>query len=335
MVIATSAFLLAVLATPAMRRAALGLGVVDHPSMRKHHPQPIPLLGGVAIWGAVIGSLLLFPERRELVELTGIMIGASWISFWGLWDDRFGLSPFSKFLVQLSAAAILIAVGIQVSLPVPFWTNIILTLFWVVGITNAFNLLDNMDGLSSGVAAVAAGWFTLLAAINGQYLVGGLAASVFGACLGFLIYNFNPARIFMGDSGSLFLGFLMSVLGIKLRFPANVNWVTWMVPIVVLGVPIFDTSLVVISRLRRKKNPFTTPGTDHLSHRLHDSGWSRRETVLLICLVGCGLGGVAIFVSLASPMAAYAIAGSIGVASTVAIVWLERSRAVGTSGDRT
>lgn len=324
MIICTTAFLFAVLATPALRRAALGMGIVDRPAVRKFHAQPVPLLGGLGIYGAVIASLLLFPARRELVELTGIIIGASWISFWGLWDDRFGLSPFAKLAAQLAAAVMIMVVGIQVSLPIPGWANIALTLFWVVGITNAFNLLDNMDGLSGGIAAVAAAWVTLLAAINGQYLVAGLAAAVLGACLGFLIYNFNPASIFMGDSGSLFLGFLMAVLGIKLRFPANVNWVTWMVPILVLGVPIFDTSLVVVSRLRRRKNPFTTPGTDHFSHRLNRMGWSRRETVLLIYLAGCALGGVATFVSLASPLGAYLIIATVVVFSVVAIIRLEK-----------
>jgi len=322
MIIGTAAFLLAVLATPAVRRAALDLGMVDQPAERKHHGTPTPLLGGVAIWGAVIGSLALFPHRRELVELVGIMLGASWISFWGLWDDRFGLSAVAKLAAQLVAAVVLVAVGIQVSLPIPGWANLVLTLIWVVGITNAFNLLDNMDGLSSGVAGVAAGWIVLLAAINGQVLVGGLAAAVLGACLGFLVYNFNPARIFMGDSGSLFLGFLMAVLGIKLRFPTNVNWVTWMVPILVLGVPIFDTTLVVATRLRRRVNPFTTPGTDHVSHRLHRAGWTRRETVLLLYLGGCALGGIATFVSFASPRAAYLAAAAVVIASLAAAVRL-------------
>ena len=316
--------LLAVLATPAIRRAALGLGMVDRPAERKLHSKPVPLLGGVAIYGAVIGSLVLFPDSKELVQLTGIVLGASWISFWGLWDDRFGLPPIVKLLAQVVAGVILIAVGVQVSLPVPDWVNIALTLLWVVGITNAFNLLDNMDGLSSGVAAVAAAWIMLMAAMNGQFLVGGLAAAVLGACLGFLIHNFNPAVIFMGDSGSLFLGFLMAVLGIKLRFPANVNWVTWMVPILVLCVPVFDTTLVFISRLRRRKNPFTTPGKDHVSHRLTRIGWTRREVVLLLYLAGCALGGIATFVSLAAPLGAYFIIAAVIVLALGAIVRLEQ-----------
>ena len=163
-----------------------------------------------------------------------------------------------------------------------------------------------------------------MAAMNGQFLVGGLAAAVLGACLGFLIHNFNPAGIFMGDSGSLFLGFLMAVLGIKLRFPTNVNWVTWMVPVLVLGVPVFDTTLVFISRLRRRKNPFTTPGKDHVSHRLTRIGWTRREVVLLLYLAGCALGGIATFVSLAAPLGAYLIIAAVIVFALGAIVRLEQ-----------
>lgn len=324
MIIGTAAFLLAVLATPAVRRVALHLGMVDRPAARKLHTKPIPLLGGVAVYGAVIGSMLLFPGQEEWEQLAGIILGASWVALFGLWDDRFGLTPIVKLLAQGLAVAILIAVGIQISLPVPGWANIALTVLWVVGITNALNLLDNMDGLSSGVAAVAAAWIMLMAAMNGQFLVEGLAAAVLGACLGFLIYNFSNAEIFMGDSGSLFLGFLVAVLGIKLRFPSNVNWVTWMVPILVLGVPVFDTTLVFISRLRRRRNPFTTPGKDHLSHRMTRLGWTQREVVLTLYVAGSALGGIAAFVSLATPLGAYLIIAAFVILAIGAIIRLER-----------
>jgi UDP-GlcNAc:undecaprenyl-phosphate GlcNAc-1-phosphate transferase len=153
--------------------------------------------------------------------------------------------------------------------------------------------------------------------------VGAFAAALLGACIGFLIYNFNPARIFMGDVGSLFIGFLMAALGIKLRFPGNVPQVTWMIPLLVLGVPIFDTTLVVVSRLRRGKNPFTTPGTDHVSHRLVRLGWTRRETVLLLYLAGCALGGIALFASVATARTAYASALLVALTAAVALFWLE------------
>jgi UDP-GlcNAc:undecaprenyl-phosphate/decaprenyl-phosphate GlcNAc-1-phosphate transferase len=213
--------------------------------------------------------------------------------------------------------------GVQVHLPVPGWLNLALTLFWVLGITNAFNLLDNIDGLCGGMGAVAAAYFLLLASLNGQYLVGAFAAALLGACVGFLIYNFNPARIFMGDMGSLFIGFLMAALGIKLRFPGNVPQVTWMIPILVLGVPIFDTTLVIVSRLRRGRNPLTTPGTDHVSHRLVRLDWTQREAVLLLYLAGCALGGIALFVSVATARTAYAVAMLVALATVIGILWLE------------
>ncbi len=319
------ALTVAAVGTPLMRRVALRAGVLDQPTARKVHTTPVPLLGGIAIYAGVMAALIFYHDRQEIVQVAGIVVGATWVSLTGVWDDRSGLGASAKLLAQVVAAAILIASGIQVKLPVPAWLNLLLTVTWVVGITNAFNLLDNMDGLSSGVAAVAAAYFLLLAALSGQYLVGSFAAALLGASLGFWVYNFNPARIFMGDAGSLFLGFLMAVLGIKLRFPTNVPWVTWMVPILVLGVPIFDTTLVFVSRLRRGKNPLTTPGKDHVSHRLVQLGWTRREAVLLLYLVGCALGGVAIFVSVATVRAAYAIATCVGLAALVALVWLERT----------
>lgn len=319
---------------PLLRRVALRFGVVDLPASRKLHSDPVPLLGGVAIYGAVVVSLLLSPGRAELVQLGSILIGATWVSLWGLWDDRRPLHPAVKLASQLAAAGLLVLGGVRVALEVPWWGNVAVTLLWLVGITNAFNLLDNMDGLAGGVGAVAAACFTLMAAANGQYLVGALAVALLGACLGFLIHNFNPARIFMGDSGSLFLGFLLAALGIKLRFPANVTVVTWMVPVLVLGVAVFDTTLVVVSRLRRGLNPFTTPGRDHLSHRLVALGWTRREAVLLHYLAGCALGWLAVLISLATPFEAYAIATAVGVAAVAGLVWLERRWPVGSAAPR-
>jgi UDP-GlcNAc:undecaprenyl-phosphate GlcNAc-1-phosphate transferase len=317
------AFLLGSGITPVMRNIALRLGFLDHPTTRKAHTTPVPLLGGIAIYAAVVGALLLYNDRKELLQVAGILLSATWISLCGIWDDRKGLPVSVKLLAQAAAALMLCISGVQVHLPIPGWLNFILTLFWVIGITNAFNLLDNIDGLCGGIGAVAAAYFLLLASLNGQYLVGAFAAALLGACIGFLIYNFNPARIFMGDVGSLFIGFLMAALGIKLRFPGNVPQVTWMIPLLVLGVPIFDTTLVVVSRLRRGKNPFTTPGTDHVSHRLVRLGWTRRETVLLLYLAGCALGGIALFASVATARTAYASALLVALTAAVALFWLE------------
>ena len=196
-------------------------------------------------------------------------------------------------------------------------------MLWVVGITNAMNLLDNMDGLSGGIAMIAAVFFTLLAAMSRQYLVGALAAALAGACAGFLIYNWNPAHIFMGDTGSLFLGFLLSAVAIKMRFPSNSVTVTWMIPLLVLAVPLFDTTLVFVSRLRRGKNPLTTPGKDHLSHRLARLTGSRREAVLLCYLLAGAIGLLAIFLTQAALPEAIFVALMVVSAAIYGIWWLE------------
>ncbi len=324
MLIFTSALLFAVGGTPLARKLALRLGVIDQPSARKLHLSPVPLLGGVAIYGACILALLIFEDRFRIPQLVSILLGATLVSFLGVWDDRWGMRPLLKLGGQVLAALILIWTDVQVSfLPHPF-LNGTLTVLWVVGITNALNLLDNMDGLSGGVGAIASAFFLLLAAMHDQYLVGGLAAALLGACLGFLVYNFNPARIFMGDTGSLFLGFILAAVGIKLRFPANVPIVTWMVPVMVLGLPIFDTTLVLISRLRRGLNPLTTPGKDHVSHRLVAMGLTQREAVLVLCLVCGALGVLAIFLTQASVMEGYVVGGTVALVGLWALWRLEQ-----------
>jgi UDP-GlcNAc:undecaprenyl-phosphate GlcNAc-1-phosphate transferase len=308
MLIFASALALAIGVTPLVRSMALRAGIVDRPAARKVHLTPKPLLGGVAMYLAFVVALLVFSDRFNLPQLFGILVGATLVALSGYWDDWRGLRPLFKLVVQVSAALILYLSGVQVLLFRAEPVNLFLTLVWVVGITNSFNLLDNMDGLSGGVAAVAAAFFLLLAAMNKQILVASLSAAVLGACLGFLRYNFNPfspASVFMGDVGAQFLGFVLAALGIKLRFFGNTNMVTWMIPVVMLGLPVFDTSLVVVSRLRRGLNPLTTPGKDHLSHRLVAMGMTQREAVLVLYLVSGALGMVAVYLTQASLLEAY------------------------------
>ncbi len=319
-----TALVFSVLATPVARRVALRTGVVDAPAARKLQLVPVPLLGGAAIYAAFVVALILFGDQTYVRELIGILLGATLVSLFGLADDRWGLNAYVKLGAQTLAGAILILGGTQVRLFPAEWMNWAITLFWVVGITNALNLLDNMDGLSAGVTTVAAAYFLLLAAMSGQYLVGAMAAALIGACVGFLRYNLNPATIFMGDTGSLFLGFLLAALAIRLRFPSNVPWVTWLVPVCVLAVPIFDTSLVFVSRLRRGKNPLTTPGKDHVSHRLTALGLTRREAVLICYLLGCGAGMVAVYISQARAPDGYIAAGLLAAAMLAGIIWFER-----------
>lgn len=322
LLIAFSALIVAIGSTPIMRRLALRWQVVDNPNARKLHLTPVPLLGGAAIYISFALVLIFFGDRDYVNEVIGIFVGASLMSMMGVIDDRWGLGSYIKLFGQLAAAGILVFSGVQVQL-FGGVLDVLVTMIWVVGITNAMNLLDNMDGLSGGIAMIAAVFFTLLAALSNQYLVGALAAALAGACAGFLIYNWNPAHIFMGDTGSLFLGFLLAAVGIKLRFPSNSPTVTWMIPLLVLAVPILDTTLVFISRLRRGKNPLTTPGKDHISHRLARMTGSKREAVLLCYLLAGAVGLVAVFLTQARLIEAIFVAGFVLVAALFGIWWLE------------
>ncbi len=315
-----TALVFAIASTPIARRVALRVGAIDLPNERKVHTRPMPLLGGVAIYGAFVLALILFADRFFIAQIVGILVGATWVSFLGIWDDRVGLSAWVKLLGQILGGMILVATGVTVELTHLPMVDGAITLFWIVGITNAMNLLDNVDGLCGGIAAIASAFFLLISSLNGQYLVGSLSAAILGASIGFLIYNFNPASIFMGDTGTLFLGFILAAIGVKLRFVGHPLVFTWFIPILVLGLPIFDTTLVFISRLRRGRNPLTTPGVDHLSHRLIARGWTRREAVLLLYLTGVILGVLALFSAQAVGWENYFVAGSAVVAGLV-VLW--------------
>ena len=325
------AFGLAFLGTLPLRQFAIKIGFVDAPAARKLHKAPMPLMGGVAIFGGAIIAFLLIFVTFEFYSLSrpviGILLGMGTVSLVGLIDDRMGgMSAPVKLGGQALAVGILLWFGVMVSLPVPTWLNITFTFLWVIVISNATNFLDNMDGACAGIAGVQAAFVTLLAAINGQFLVAGLAAAVFGACLGFLRHNFKPAKIFMGDAGALFLGFLLAVLTLEVNFPKNSNFVTWMVPLFVLGVTLFDLSLVTISRLRRGVNPLTTAGKDHTSHRLVELGFSHREAVMILYLFSGVLGMIAIFITHATIAEGYIIGGLVAALCLSGIIALESWR---------
>jgi UDP-GlcNAc:undecaprenyl-phosphate/decaprenyl-phosphate GlcNAc-1-phosphate transferase len=325
LVVFAGVLLMAVIGTPLSRALGLRMNAVDQPDpTRKVHKIATPRLGGVAIFLSTLIATLLLGGRYKLDQLASILVGATLVSFLGLMDDRFTLSASVKLLGQLLAVGLLLVTGVQVGAFPTQVLNIAVTTVWMVGITNAMNLLDNMDGLSGGIAAIAAGHFALMCSFSGQYLVGALSVAVMAACIGFLIYNWNPATIFMGDSGSLFLGFTLGAIGIKLRFPQNVDFVTWMIPVLVLGVPIFDTTLVTISRLRRGLNPLTTPGKDHTSHRLTHPGLNRREAVLILYIVSFILGMIALFVVQASVLESYLIGLAVLIAGLYALWHMEQ-----------
>jgi UDP-GlcNAc:undecaprenyl-phosphate GlcNAc-1-phosphate transferase len=314
--------------TPVSRTLALRLGVVDKPNQRKIHRDHKPLMGGLAIFAGFALALLLFSPEQHVAEFSAIVGGAALLALVGLLDDRFMLGVKVRLLAQTAAAVVLLLVGVQVRLFGVAWLDVPITLVWIVALTNALNFLDNMDGQAAGVAAIAALWFTLIGFNEQLALVSAIAAAIAGSAVGFLTYNFNPASTFMGDMGALVLGFVLATLGIKLEFGAQPLNVTWMVPILVLGMPIFDICLVVFTRLREGRSPFEG-GKDHSSHRLMSLGLSQRQTILLI-YAACALYGLLGFgISVAPPPLALALgaAGLAGMAGLFALMmWIRREK---------
>jgi len=317
---------LALLLTPLMRWLARRSGFVDNPAARKLHAEPTPLLGGVAIALAVTCAWTLLPQpdgERELLNsalAVSLLLGGV-----GLWDDRRPLHWGVKLLAQTLAALALYLLGVRVQLAwLPVWVNLALTLAWLVGITNAVNFLDNMNGLSAGLSALIALCVALFGILNEGWCVAALALAVAGACLGFLRYNHHwYATIFMGDAGSLFLGSLLACLALLLRFPANHNWVTWLCPVLLLAVPVFDMLHVCLARLRRGQNPLATPGKDHTSHLLARMGLARHGAVLMIHLAVLVCGIVAGIVAYASALWAYALAGVVFAFAVFLLLYFE------------
>lgn len=289
-------FLTAYGVTPVTRRFALQWNVVDNPNARKIHQEPIPLMGGVAIFFAFLLTTLLLTPPEFIIEFGAVLVGATWLATIGYIDDRQGMNPRTKLVAQVLAALIVMGAGIRVRLFDIALLDATISLFWIVGITNALNLMDNMDGLAAGITAVAAGFFFILAASQELILVASYAAALCGATLGFLRYNFNPATTFMGDTGSLVIGFLLAVLGIKLDFQSQVRFVTWIIPVLVLSIPILDTTLVTFTRLREGRSPFQG-GKDHTSHRIANLGLSHRRTVVTMYLSAIVMGGLSIIIS--------------------------------------
>lgn len=338
MVLSSSiAFAIAMMASFALtwpvRQFALYAGFVDQPSARKVHLRPMPLLGGVAIYaGFVIAVAVTVPVAMR-IEVVGILVGATLLAITGILDDGGKLHHQVKLFVSMPlAACILVATGVRAQVfsqmlagRTGAFLDVLLTIFWVVGITAAFSILDHMDGLCAGVAAVAAAFFTLSAALNGQRLVCTLAAAALGASLGFLRWNFAPAKIFMGDGGAMFLGFLMATLGLKLRPVSSHPLLDWLMPVLILAVPIFDTTLISISRSRRGMLPFTSPGKDHTAHRFSNLGLGHTGAVVTLYVLGAGFGALGLAISDLSRLEIWILCGLLVILGAIAVIALERS----------
>jgi len=331
------AFLIALFAsltlTVPVRALALRVGMVDLPGPRKVHLSPIPLLGGLAMYVAVVLAVLFTFSGPARSQIVGILTGATVVAVVGILDDRGWLHHQVKLFIAMPlAACILLATGVHAQVFEFFLSgrtghvlDAILTVFFVVGITASFSILDHMDGLCAGVAATASIFFALLAYLNGQTLVTTLAAAVLGAATGFLRWNFKPAKIFMGDGGAMFLGFLMATLGLKLRLEQANHISGWLAPLLILGVTIFDTTLVTISRSRRGLLPFATPGKDHAAHRLANLGLGHRGAVVSMYILGLLSGSAAVLVSYLQPMAAVMVAVVASAIVLTGVFLLERA----------
>lgn len=305
------ALILTILLTPMVRSFAPEIGAIDKPSKRKVHTSTVPRTGGIAIYFgflvAVLFGLLVGGTSGSIIHprpLLGILLGGSIVFLVGLADDIYRMKPFAKLLGQLLGAGLAIYFGVEISfITNPFnglfplgWAAIPLTFLWLAGMTNAINLIDGLDGLATGVTAISASTLFIVALRTHQLGAALLMLALAGAALGFLRYNFFPASIFLGDAGSYFLGFVLAAASIIGVFKTTLV-VALIVPLLILGVPIFDTTFAVLRRLREKKNIFVADDR-HIHHLLLRAGLNQREAVISIYIVCILLSAIALGMAL-------------------------------------
>lgn len=302
------AFIIALLSTFILtypvRKMSIKLGILDYPNERKIHQEVIPRLGGLAIiLGAFFGGLYLQPHHEHLPE---ILLGAIVIFITGAIDDKYSIHPFLKLTGQFIAASFLISSGLiieRITLPVLGvidlgFISILVTVLWIVGITNAINLIDGLDGLATGVTTIALMSMLVMSMIDGQIVPAYLSIVLIGANLGFLYHNFFPAKIYMGDSGSNFLGFMIAAISMLGLFK-NVTLFSFIIPVIVLAVPIFDTLLAIFRRALKKEN-IMRPDNKHIHYQLIANGYSHRKAVLIVYAFSALFGMMAILFSKAT-----------------------------------
>ena len=295
-------FICSILITPAVKKLAFKIGATDKPNKRKVHQKIMPRLGGLAIYiSFMIGVLIVQPNSPQL---GAILIASTIIILTGIFDDIYELSAKIKLVGQIAATLVVVfGGGVQVEfINLPFTDRILefgylsipITILWIVGITNAINLIDGLDGLAAGVSSIALITISIMAILIPNPFVVVMGSILLASTLGFLVFNFHPAKIFMGDTGALFLGFMIAVLSL-LGFK-NVTLISLVIPIIILGVPISDTFYAIARRIVNKK-PISAPDKSHLHHCLLDHGFTHRQTVLLIYAMAAFFGLIAIIVS--------------------------------------
>lgn len=317
------AFVLSLVLTPVVIRLARRFGWIAEPQADRWHKKPTALMGGVAIFCAAALTVVVFVGD---VVSAYLWEGALLMFAVGVWDDLKRLPPSIKLLSQVIAAGLLLLGGFAFAPGWPAWLSVPLTFIWVIGVTNAVNLLDNMDGLAAGIVVVAAAFLASFTALEGDMANAAVAAAVGGSALGFLIYNFNPARIFMGDGGSLFLGYAVAAMSTVLHGEASrpVSLAYYLVPIAVLAVPIFDTTLVAVLRTLAGR-PVSQGGKDHSSHRLVVAGFSERKAVLTLYVVSLVSAGLAMYFLYADIAFFYALVIYLVVGMAVFGAYLSRT----------
>jgi UDP-GlcNAc:undecaprenyl-phosphate GlcNAc-1-phosphate transferase len=310
--------------TPIAIKVAIHFQLIDEPNSSPHkiHQRPMPKAGGLAM-GLVIISINFLSGNLQSEDIRAILLASSIIFLFGLWDDSYKLSPQWKLIGQLLATVILISQGVQIRMLGSLTLlNIALTLLWTIGITNAFNLVDSMDGLAIGLAAIASAFFMLVTVDAGQTSLSLLSAIILGSSIGMSYFNTLPARTFLGDSGAQFLGFILAALAIAYTPPGLPQPSSWFVPILLLSVPIFDTSLVVISRFRQKKAVYQA-GLDHTYHRLVNLGLPSSRAVLTMHLSAIVSGCLAFMALPLPPLWANVIFAFALLVGFSLLIWLE------------
>jgi len=294
------------LLTPLMRRVALSKGVLDRPnSAHKSHKQPVPYLGGVAIIVGVVVvsySALIYSKINwsNFWLATSVLGPAVVMGLVGLWDDLKSLDPLPRFIGQTIAGlvvAVFLVLNDNIGNPTGVTgLDVAITVLWIVGICNSINFFDNLDGGAAGTVAISAITLTYLAITSDQYFIAALAIVVAGSTLGFLIWNRVPARIYMGDAGALFLGVLIATLTVRFKPSTDNSLTSFAIPVLLLAIPILDTTVAVFSRLRRQISPFQG-GKDHLSHRLVRYGVSRKVVAITLWSLSALYGFFALLIS--------------------------------------
>ncbi len=301
------AFFLSMYGVPLARRAALKYGMVDSPDGRlKHQREPVPYLGGLAIYLAFLVSLAFTFEFRQ--DVLGIVLAGTLVMMLGLIDDFGVLSPGTKLAGQFLAVFILIKSGVMIEIAaLPAWLDIALTILWMIGVINAFNLLDIMDGLSAGVGLFCAAFLLVVAVLKGDTTIAFMLAALAGSLLGFLRYNFYPASIYMGDAGALFVGLMLGALAMIGRYTDG-HHISLLSPVLILGVPIFDTLFVMYVRFRRGL-PMFLGSPDHVALRLRQWGLSVSQVVALSYLGTTLMGSIGVTVMLVQEQVALIMIG--------------------------